>query len=214
MLPVEAGTHTFTVRHMRRECGCYRDPGTPPAKWDDFLRGYPHDGALEHHVAATLRGYRIDARPVTNRQFEDFVETTGYRPKCLDQFLQQWGGLACPPELRDRPVVCVDLNDARAYAAWAGKRLPTEWEWQRAAEVHSDAFRRGEVWEWTESERDDGHTRFVLLRGGSWYQAQGSIWYFPGGEQPVGTHAKFLLLYPGLDRCSTIGFRGVVEEGR
>ena len=58
-------------------------------------------------------------------------------------------------------MVYVDLEDARAYAAWAGKRLPTEWEWQRAAEGHGQAFDHSEVFEWTESERDDGHTRFV-----------------------------------------------------
>ena len=211
MLPVEAGTHTFAVRHMRRECGCYPDPGTPTEKWHDSLRGYPHDETMTHQVAVTLAPYRIGPQPVTNAQFEAFLQATSYRPQCPDRFLKHWGGPTCPTDLRDGPVVYVDLNDARAYAAWAGKRLPTEWEWQRAAELHGDAFRRGEVWEWTESERDDGHTRFVMLRGGSWYQARGSVWYFPGGEQPVGTHAKFLLLYPGLDRCSTIGFRCVVS---
>jgi formylglycine-generating enzyme required for sulfatase activity len=218
MLPVEAGTHTFAVRHMRRECGCYPDPGTPTEKGHDSLRGYPHDETMTHQVAVTLAPYRIGPQPVTNAQFEAFLRATGYRPQCPDRFLKHWGGPTCPTDLRDGPVVYVDLNDARAYAAWAGKRLPTEWEWQRAAELHGDAFRRGEVWEWTESERDDGHTRFVMLRGGSRYQAQGSIWYFPGertpfvrGEQPIGTHAKFLLLYPGLDRCSTIGFRCVVS---
>ena len=81
--------------------------------------------------------------------------------------------------------------------------------WQRAAEVHGRAFARGMIYEWTESERDDGHTRFVMLRGGNPRPAQGSIWYFPAGGASPDHHAKFLLLYPGLDRCSTIGFRCV-----
>jgi formylglycine-generating enzyme required for sulfatase activity len=108
--------------------------------------------------------------------------------------------------------VYVDIDDARAYAGWLGARLPTEWEWQHAAETLGERFSRGMVWEWTESLRDDGHTRFVMLRGGSRYQASGSIWYFPGGEQPIASHAKFILLYPGLDRCSTIGFRCAWEQ--
>jgi len=70
----------------------------------------------------------------------------------------------------------------------------------------------GNVWEWTESERDDGHTRFCILRGGSWFKAEGSGWYVPGGPQPCTSHAKFLLLWPGLDRCSTIGFRCVRDR--
>ncbi len=103
----------------------------------------------------------------------------------------------------------VDLADARAYAEWAGRRLPTEWEWQRAAEAHGDAFRRNQVLEWTESERDDGHTRFVMLRGGTRWKAEGSIWYFPTGPQAIESHAKFLLMDAGLDRSATIGFRCV-----
>ena len=65
------------------------------------------------------------------------------------------------------------------------------------------------MWEWTESERDDGHTRFVMLRGGSDYVPTGSGWYFPSGPQPITSHAKFLRLWPGLDRCATVGFRCV-----
>ena len=65
----------------------------------------------------------------------------------------------------------------------------------------------GNVWEWTESERTDGRTRFCMIRGGSYYCAQGSQWYMDGGPQPTDFAAKFLLMWPGLDRCATIGFR-------
>jgi hypothetical protein len=76
--------------------------------------------------------------------------------------------------------------------------------------VQGERFAYAEVFEWTESQRDDGHTRCVMLRGGSRYKAQGSIWYFPGGPQPIQSHAKFILMDSGLDRCATIGFRCVV----
>ena len=65
----------------------------------------------------------------------------------------------------------------------------------------------GNVWQWTESQRSDGHTRFCLIRGGSWFQAQGSGWYADGGPRPAGFAEKVLLTWPGLDRCATIGFR-------
>ncbi len=152
-----------------------------------------------------------------------------------------------PDGLAEHPVVYVDLDDARAYAKWAGKRLPTESEWQLAAQGTDgrpwpwgngfDASRcncdgkgtipvrslpdgrspcgcyhmLGNVWEWTESARDDGHTRFVMIRGGSWFDAKGSIWYIRGGPQPCNHHVKFIRMWPGLDRCATIGFRCVVD---
>jgi hypothetical protein len=207
MLAVDGGRFTFTLRHMRRECGCYPDPGAPPEQWDTFLIGTPHDQPLEHCVTADVASCQVAAAPVTNEQFAAFLRDAGYRPDVPDNFLKHWGGDACPAELRAQPVVYVDVEDARAYATWAGKRLPSEWEWQRAATQHAEAFQRGEVWEWTEGVRDDGHTRFVMLRGGCRWKAEGSIWYFPTGPQPIDTHAKFLLLAPGLDRCATIGFR-------
>ena len=66
----------------------------------------------------------------------------------------------------------------------------------------------GNVWEWTESERDDGHTRYAILKSGSHWIADG-MWYVASGALPCNAHQKMLLLYPGLDRCATIGFRCV-----
>ena len=217
MLPI-AGVqaHEFRVQHQRRECGCYPDPDTPPAQaYPRFLAGYPFDGTIEHDIRLSVPAFSIGARPVTNAEFAEFLAGSGYHPRDRTNFLRHWPSGVCPASLRDQPVVYLDLDDARAYARWRGQRLPTEWEWHLAAEQHlaseqsGSTFQRGQVWEWTESERDDGHTRFVMLRGGSAYRAEGSIWYFPGGAQPIATHAKFLRMYPGLDRCATVGFRCV-----
>ncbi|MCX5672872.1 MAG: SUMF1/EgtB/PvdO family nonheme iron enzyme, partial [Planctomycetota bacterium] len=69
----------------------------------------------------------------------------------------------------------------------------------------------GNVWQWTESERSDGRTRFCIIRGGSWFTAKGSNWYVDGGPRPANFATKFLMTWPGLDRCSTIGFRCTVD---
>ena len=74
----------------------------------------------------------------------------------------------------------------------------------------------GNVYEWTESCRSDRHTRFVMIRGGSYFDtradpARYSHWYADGGPRPCDHHAKFILMHPGLDRCSTIGFRCVKD---
>ena len=56
----------------------------------------------------------------------------------------------------------------------------------------------GNVWQWTDEFTDD-HTRGGILRGGSYYQPQGSIWYFPQAYK-LTEHGKFLLMAPSKDR--------------
>lgn len=216
----------------------------------DYVPGHGHDGihspiGVRHR--AHLQPYAIDLAPVTNAEYARFLRASGYRPYHRENFLKHWDGLAPPAGKEDHPVVYVDLDDARAYARWAGKRLPTELEWQYAAEgpdallypwgtdmnpgycnsgqsggtTPVTAFPAGRspfgcfdmcgnTWEWTESERSDGRTRFAILKGGSWYKAGGSKWYTDGGPQPGRFGMKFLLMWPGLDRCATVGFRCAV----
>lgn len=245
MVRIPAGVARMRLEHERRECGCYPDPGTHEEQQAAFLRGHPHDELLTHDYAVDLPAFYMDEAQVTNRAFQRFLEATGYVPAHKQNFLKHWPDGVLPEALAELPVVYVDLDDARAYAAWAGKRLPTEPEWQRAAQGDDgrrwpwgDAFdparcappgdgplparslpegrspygcyhMSGNVWEWTESERNDGITRFCIIRGGSYYAVSGSGWYVSGGPQPLDTHTKFLLMWPGLDRCATIGFRCV-----
>ena len=70
-------------------------------------------------------------------------------------------------------------------------------------------FRRAtpEVWNWTESEHSDGRTRFLMLKGGSHYRAEGSDWYVEGGVHAPSHSVKYLRPGFGLDRGPTIGFR-------
>ncbi|MGD0912380.1 MAG: SUMF1/EgtB/PvdO family nonheme iron enzyme, partial [Terracidiphilus sp.] len=63
----------------------------------------------------------------------------------------------------------------------------------------------GNVWQWTD-EYDDEHTRGDILRGGSHYQPQGSIWYFPQAYRNH-QHGKLLLMAPSYDRSGSVGFR-------
>ena len=63
----------------------------------------------------------------------------------------------------------------------------------------------GNVWQWTD-EYVDPHTRAAILRGGSYYQPQGSHWYFPPAYK-LTEHGKYLLMAPSKDRAGTLGFR-------
>lgn len=85
----------------------------------------------------------IDARPVTNDEFLRFVETTRGNPPST------WPRGRCPREKAGHPVTGVSWHQAVAYAEWAGKRLPTADEWDRAA---SGLERPGNMWEWTSDE--------------------------------------------------------------
>ena len=67
----------------------------------------------------------------------------------------------------------------------------------------------GNVWQWTD-EFVDEHTRAGILKGGSFYQPQGSLWYFPQAYK-VTEHGKYLLMAPSIDRSGTVGFRCVVD---
>jgi formylglycine-generating enzyme required for sulfatase activity len=63
----------------------------------------------------------------------------------------------------------------------------------------------GNVWQWTDEFQDE-HTRTAILRGGTYYQPQGSMWYFPQAYRND-EHGKLLLMAPGKDRAGTLGFR-------
>lgn len=95
--------------------------------WENAARRY-HDHPM--HVKSFL----IDKYPVTNAEYKKFVEVSGYRPADAHNYLRDWKNGAFPEGWENKPVTWVSLEDARAYAAWAGKRLPHEWEWQYAAQ--------------------------------------------------------------------------------
>ena len=202
----------------------------------------------EHHM--DMKRFFIDRTLVTNRQFKAFVDAAHYHPRDAANFLKDWTSGTYPEGWADRPVTWVSIEDARAYAAWAGKRLPNEWEWQYAAQgadgrlypwggdwkaeavpepnktrallppepvgAHPQGASPfgvldmvGDVWQWT-NEFQDEHTRAAILRGGSAYQPQGAIWYFPQAYRND-QHSKLLLMSPGRDRSGSIGFRCVAD---
>lgn len=87
-------------------------------------RGYLYAPETRPIRTVSRWGFLIDKREITVGQYERFLDETGRTPP--RSWVWQW-------VLRDRPVVDVTFEDARAYARWAGCRLPLEEEWVRAA---------------------------------------------------------------------------------
>jgi formylglycine-generating enzyme required for sulfatase activity len=80
-------------------------------------------GSRSRYAAA----FAIGRTSVTNREYQEFVRDVGYHAPA------DWRGPAAPPAKLDHPVVNVSLADAHEFCTWAGVRLPTELEWEKAA---------------------------------------------------------------------------------
>ncbi|MGB7549566.1 MAG: SUMF1/EgtB/PvdO family nonheme iron enzyme [Terracidiphilus sp.] len=261
MIRIEGSKFLFKVQGIEIEGG--DDVGVDVQyPWEDTPRRF-------HGHIVDIKPFYIDKYPVTNAEFKKFLDASHYHPKDDLNFLKDWKGGTYPEGWANKPVTWVSLEDARAYAEWAGKRLPHEWEWQYAAQGSDgrrfpwgncdwlapalsggplacpweddpknapapipdkgrvmlaasdvDAHPKGaspfgvmdmvgNVWQWTD-EYVDEHTRGAILRGGSHYQPQGSIWYFPQAYKND-QHGKLLLMAPSYDRSGAVGFRCVKD---
>ena len=200
-----AGPRELTIRYRLRETGLY--DGAPYVEDWKPLPPRLHQEVTETRRTDSPRPTAVAVHEVTNAEFADFLARSGYAPIRPERFLDHWTDGRPAPGSESDPVTHVDLHDARAYAAWAGLRLPTEDEWQAAAEA--GLLRRAEpaVWNWTESEHRDGRTRFVILKGGSAFRAEGSDWYLDGGLLGPEVSVKLLLCGGPVARSSRIGFR-------
>ncbi len=117
MVEIPAGDYRFYTK---------RDPKT----LDPFIT-FPD---YSDTVTISMKKFYMDRYPVTNRQFLIFMKMMYYTPKDTTNFLRHWKGGSIPEGQGDCPVVYVNRDDMKAYAAWAQKRLPTEIEWQYAAQ--------------------------------------------------------------------------------
>jgi formylglycine-generating enzyme required for sulfatase activity len=128
-----------------------------------------------------LDRFYIARHAVTNRQFAQFVDATGYRPTDAEahRFLHHWKSGRCPTELLHHPVVFVSWLDARAYGRWAARRLPSEAEWEKAARGVD-----GNKFPWGRDEPTADHANFGRTRGGGTCPVDA----MPRGVSPFGIH--------------------------
>ena len=170
--PAPAGPEMVTIEAGEYEIGA---PDT----------GFAYDNERPRHRVA-LDAFDIDRNPVVVGAYLAFVEETGAEPPLYCERDGRSGWVRTAMGRRDpidlaQPVIHVAWHEADAFARWAGKRLPTEHEWEAARErLHAV----GQAWEWTSSDflaypgfeafpyREYSEVFFgdehKVLRGGSW----------------------------------------------
>jgi len=138
----------------------------------------------------TLDAFEIDRYEVTNLQYRRFLLATGWEPPqrwperyvaLLPDRAPDWHSTYYPAGEGTYPVVAVNWEDASAYCAWVGKRLPTEAEWEKGARGPSTSSGQGRTYPWGD-DWDPGLAN-VGASGVGYTQPVGS---YPGGASPYG----------------------------
>jgi iron(II)-dependent oxidoreductase len=149
--PAEADPDRFAPTPLSGDGGTVRvEAGTYAIGAPD--RGFAYDNERARHEVE-LAAFEIDRTPVPNAAYIEYMGETGAEPPMYwerdgDGWARTAMGVRAPVDPM-RPVLHISWEEADAFARWAGRRLPTEFEWEAAAPQLEGT---GGAWEWTSSE--------------------------------------------------------------
>jgi formylglycine-generating enzyme required for sulfatase activity len=125
-----------------------------------------------HQHTLAVGPFYMDKYPVTVANYSAYLGATKYKPADDYYWLKNWNGsTTAPAEIADLPVTYVSMEEARAYCAWKGARLPHSWEWQYAAQGTD-----GRLYPWG---NDKDQSKFPV-------ETSGNTFF---GSEPVTAHA-------------------------
>ncbi len=169
----------------------------------EFIRGSNHGNFNEApEQSVYVDAFEMDRYEVTNLQYSRFLSAT--RNKAPGY----WVGGTYPVGQADYPVVEVSWNDAHAYCVWAGKRLPTEAEWEKACRgSNGNLYPWGNQWDSSRANVDT----LAGIQSQPWQAGSADAWAYaehllqttPGTDQlglrPVGSYPNGMSAYGVMD---------------
>lgn len=160
-----------------------QDSGMTLVPGGEFLMGNNMKNGLGFSPVHKVKvdSFYIDKYEVTNKDYLKFCQKTGHK---LPEF---WNTdiFKCGEKYLNYPVVGVNFDDAKKYTEWAGKRLPTEAEWEYAARgsLEGKDFPNGDVWTKEKAKQDSTGWKNLIDSVGSYepngyglYDMSGNVW--------------------------------------
>lgn len=126
----------LAARVLINDLGCGKYGGMIYVPSGYFIFGSNDPDPSRGRIKVYHKGFYIDRHEVTNGEYLVFIAGTSYKfPYVEEEWADtfNWQGGKYPEGKKDHPVVLISWHDASSYAAWAGKSLPTEKQWEKAA---------------------------------------------------------------------------------
>jgi formylglycine-generating enzyme required for sulfatase activity len=185
--------------------------------WD----AHPH---RSHSQVLSVGPFYMDKYPVTTTNYSAYLAATGFTPLDTYRWLKNWGTVATeadgagetgvpsgpprvpPAGIADMPVTYVSLEEARAYCAWKGARLPHEHEWQYAAQGNDNR-----AYPWGDDKNQD---KYPKVQNGNVFQGPESVFaHDPKGASPFGVVDMVGNVYQYTDEFQDDHTRSVIVRG-